>query len=567
MCVVRGFGPSRPNIRNSCPELRKADVSDVLGFVSCQTCPESRFVVMPSCESFFRKLLKMRRQLDLMADIIHWVERMAENLQGDQPAEGAGQIPRELPFIYRWVANDVLGMPSALDQQYLDELKLTGVLFGGGDLERRYRWKLPAVGSGFSATSSQSSLRGPVATPSKCMVVNSLLRVGDRVLGVASGSGGVFGKMKKGYMSVRPGKNRKIFALYEDSFHDFKGRYFKIFPVGDHRPFWLSLEGDGRFPLYLSDQAGFEIVPATYQRLNADQRDTADILIHLFAKNNLNPKFIMNNSDEARKAADGRNDVTLSRLRNLLRPPPTRARPSVSGPRSDGWARSPPAAAKSRVVPEGESSSGEGREVDQLVDISSPLREKEFVHALSSPKKRAAEGGLAGSKRPRVSEEGPCEFSAMDRSFDASSFIGSHLLGPQASETLRDYDPVESVRWAEWAMLRSATILKSIEPRLTMADEVGRRNEKLLGDLKVLNLQKVVLEEQKAETVAAQLKAEEDLRSAKVSLEALKMEKDEEVGRLKHREMELTSEGERLRGLVAEEKVRADLSEVLMSEL
>ncbi|MED6159496.1 hypothetical protein PIB30_042819 [Stylosanthes scabra] len=35
-----------------------------------------------------------------------------------------------------WVANDVLGTPSSLDQKYLDELKLTGVLFGGGDLER-----------------------------------------------------------------------------------------------------------------------------------------------------------------------------------------------------------------------------------------------------------------------------------------------------------------------------------------------------------------------------------------------------------------------------------------------
>ncbi|MED6175915.1 hypothetical protein PIB30_082802 [Stylosanthes scabra] len=188
------------------------------------------------------------------------------------------------------------------------------------------------------------------------------------------------------------------------------------------------------------------------------------------------------------------------------------------------------------------------------------------MHASTSPKKRAVEGGVAGSKRPRVSEEGPREFSAMDHSFDASSFIGSHFLGPQASETLRDYDPVESVRWVEWAMLRSATILKSIEPRLTVADEVGRRNEKLVGDLKVLNLQKVILEAQKAEAAAAQLEAEEDLKSAKAALEALKKEKDEEVGRLKRREAELTSEGERLRGLVAKEKVRADLSEDLAED-
>ncbi|MED6149397.1 hypothetical protein PIB30_061978 [Stylosanthes scabra] len=62
---------------------------------------------------------------------------MAENSQGDQAA-AAVQIPRELPSIYIWVTNDVLGTPS-LEKQYLDELKLTGVLFGGGDEERRYR--------------------------------------------------------------------------------------------------------------------------------------------------------------------------------------------------------------------------------------------------------------------------------------------------------------------------------------------------------------------------------------------------------------------------------------------
>ncbi|MED6127947.1 hypothetical protein PIB30_092922 [Stylosanthes scabra] len=211
-----GIWASGPNIRNSCPERRKADVSDVLGFVSCQTCPESCFVVMLSCESFFRKLLKMRRQLDLMADIIHWrtwrererqassllfpsgcslrlkilalplvvfrqcviryhfhphffetmhldlVERMAENLQGDQPAEGVVQIPRELPFIYRWVTNDVLGTSSALDQQYLDELKLTELLFGGGTWSGGTGWKLPAVGSGCASLTSitQPSLIG-----------------------------------------------------------------------------------------------------------------------------------------------------------------------------------------------------------------------------------------------------------------------------------------------------------------------------------------------------------------------------------------------------------------------
>ncbi|MED6201633.1 hypothetical protein PIB30_096985 [Stylosanthes scabra] len=136
-------------------------------------------------------------------------------------------------------------------------------------------------------------------------------------------------KTKKGYMSVRPGKHRNFFGLYEDSFENFKRSYFKIFPVGDQRPFWLSLEGDGLFPPYWSDQAGFDVVPVTYQRLNADQRDTADILLNLFSKNNLAPKSLLSNSGEAWKAIVemAGNDVTPSHLCNLLRPPQAEAVP------------------------------------------------------------------------------------------------------------------------------------------------------------------------------------------------------------------------------------------------
>ncbi|MED6220716.1 hypothetical protein PIB30_047473 [Stylosanthes scabra] len=110
------------------------------------------------------------------------------------------------------------------------------------------------------------------------------------------------GKTKKGYMSVRHGKYRKIFCLYEDSFHDLKGRFFKIFPVGEHRPFWLSLEGQGRFPPYWSQDAGMEYVPVTYKGLNADQKDTVDILVKLFFERNLKPKSVLGSPSEAREA-------------------------------------------------------------------------------------------------------------------------------------------------------------------------------------------------------------------------------------------------------------------------
>ncbi|MED6160843.1 hypothetical protein PIB30_055108 [Stylosanthes scabra] len=484
------------------------------------------------------------------------VENQLENQEAVVPAAGVVQIPRELPFIYRWVANDVLGTPSSLDQQYLDELKLTGVLFSGGIWNGVPGGSCPSWGAGMlheprssdrpslvvgergnvhrvwgtdpffglPAVSSQPSLRGPVATSSKFMVVNSLFRVGDRVFGVASGS--------------------------RDSFHDFKGRYFKIFPVGDHRPFWLSLEGDGRFPPYWSDQADFEIVPATYQRLNADQRDTADILVHLFAQNNLNPKFLMNNSDEARKAS---------------LPSPSTAVPL-------GGARSVPAESvgKTQADPEGGSSTNVGRENvgEQHVEISSPIEEEIPLQPPPSPKRRrSAVEDSSGPKRSRTLEGGSRDFCALDRSFDASGFVESHLLGPKAQEVLRDCDPLESVRWAEWEMIRAATIMKSVEPRLSIAEELERRNARLLADAKTLSLQKMVLEEKKVDAVQAKLKVEEDLKVVKVELEELEREKDAEADCFRRREEGLQAEVEKFRGQAAEEKVRADLAEASAPDL
>ncbi|MED6163838.1 hypothetical protein PIB30_083898, partial [Stylosanthes scabra] len=351
-------------------------------------------------------------------------------------------------------------------------------------------------------------------------------------------------------------------------------RYVKIFPVRDHRPFWLSLEGDGQFPPYWSDQAGFEIVPATYQRLNADQRDTADILIHLFAQNNLNPKFLMNNSDEARKAVVemAGNDVTLARLRRLIQPAPAKSFPSPSTAVPPGGARSVPAESvgKTQADPEGGSSTNVGSENvgEQHVEISSPIEEEIPLPPPPSPKKRrSAVEDSSSPKRSRMLEGGSRDFCALDRSFDASGFVESHLLGPKAQEVLRDCDPLESVRWAEWAMIRAATIMKSVEPRLSIAEELERRNARLFADAKTLSLQKMVLEEEKVDAVQEKLKVEEDLKVVKVELEELEREKDAEADRFRRREEGLQAEVEKFRGLVAEEKVRADLAEASAADL
>ncbi|MED6201542.1 hypothetical protein PIB30_096113 [Stylosanthes scabra] len=365
-------------------------------------------------------------------------------------------------------------------------------------------------------------------------------------------------------MSVRPGKHRKIFGLYEDSFHDFKGRFFKVFLVGEHRPFWLSLEGQVRFPPYWSRDAGMDYVPVTYKGLNADEKDTADILVRLFSERNLKPKTILSNPSEACEAIVemAGNEVTLERLRRLIRPGSSRSGPVVSVPAPD--MTRPPVdpqpilAGGTPAFLEGDGSSNVGGGGKPVHEVSSPAQEKVIPSPSSSPQprpgKRLADDTPADPKRPWVSEGAIRDLCSMDRSFDASGFIASNLLGPRAQEVLRDYDPMESIRWAECASLRAATIMKSIERRLTAADQWEGRCVKLNGDLKALNLQRIVAEKEKS--VAEQAR-----------LEALEREKAQEAERRKDREAELGREIQDLRKPVSDEKVRADKVEASLAEL
>ncbi|MED6194620.1 hypothetical protein PIB30_030246 [Stylosanthes scabra] len=106
-----------------------------------------------------------------------------------------------------------------------------------------------------------------------------------------------------------------------------------------------------------------------------------------------------------------------------------------------------------------------------------------------------------------------------------------------------------------------------MEPPMTIAEETERRNAKLLGDAKTLNLQKMVLEEEKANAIRVKLKAEEDLKALKTEMETLEREKGAEIDHLRRREEGFLVEVEKFWGLAAEEKVRADLAEESVSEL
>ncbi|MED6221146.1 hypothetical protein PIB30_051658 [Stylosanthes scabra] len=259
---------------------------------------------------------------------------MAENPGNNQEAEVV-RMPYEVSLLYRWVSPDVLGAPSILNKGYLDELKGTGVIFGGGELERRYKVEAAHRGERvcymnldhptkphwlwvnevmFTEFGIRRLLRRACVAPSqlhpnawasiRCFeLVTEWLELPQEpevfMCLFMFYSANTQGKTKKGYMSVRPTKHRKIFGLFEDSFHDFKGRHFKILSVGEHRPFWLSLEGEGRFPSYWTDRAEFDVAPVTYKGLRVEQKDTVDILTALFAKNNLAPKALLGKSEEA----------------------------------------------------------------------------------------------------------------------------------------------------------------------------------------------------------------------------------------------------------------------------
>ncbi|MED6180152.1 hypothetical protein PIB30_007663 [Stylosanthes scabra] len=508
------------------------------------------------------------------------------------------QMPHEPNPLYSWVNRDVMGSPCTLTEDYLTELKRSGVICGGGEEERLYRVKLPCRRERVCELNlehprvphwlwvnevmftefgvripffdfQQRLLQRCFVAPSqfhpnawsaiRCFeLVTKFLELPQDpevfLFLFTVFSPNADGKAKKGYMSVRPGKGRRIFSLYEESFHDFKGRYFKVFPVGDHPPFWLTLERDAsRFPSYLSKDAGVNYVPVSYRKLNEEQRDTADVLLWLFSKRCLKPKAILGHSDRARKTIvkmAGKN-TTLSKLRQVMQANP------------QGLVVVDPSGGQtSSSIPEGGGSSNVGGGADVRLEVLSPIweegPERQVEAVPSSPsRKRANDETTSAQKRLRTSEGSQRDFCPMDRSFDAFGFIESNFMGPRAREVLLDCDPMQSLRWAQWAMLRSATIMKSVEPRLTVADQWERRCVELTGNLKVLNQRKTDVEKEKDEAESAKAKAKKDLEFALASGK----EKHVELQRLRDREVSLLADAEGLKKKLSEEKARADKAE------
>ncbi|MED6184605.1 hypothetical protein PIB30_048987 [Stylosanthes scabra] len=473
------------------------------------------------------------------------------------------QMPHELDPLYNWVNRDGLGSPSTMTEEYLTELKNSGMICGGGEEERLYRVEVPRRGERVCGLNlehprvphwlwvnevmfTEFGFRIPFTSfqqrlLQRCFVAPSqfhpnawsAIRCFELVMEFLElpQDPEVFlflftvfspiadGKAKKGYMSVRPGKGRRIFGLYEESFHDFKWQYFKIFSVGDHSPFWLTLEGDAsQFSSYWSKDAGVNYIPVSYRKLNDEQRDTADILLWLSSKQNLSPKAILGNPERARKSIvkmAGRNK-TLANLRRYMVANPQG--PIIVGP-SGGQASS--------SVSEGGGSSTVGGETNARPEVSSPIREegpKQQVETVppSSLGKRVNDETITAQKRPRTSEGSHRDFCPMDRSFDASSYIENNFLGPRA-----------------------------LGASLCQVD----------GDLKLLNQQKAEAEKENEEAETAKSKAEKDLETALADAK----EKGVELQRLRDREAGLLADVVAAKRGLFDEKSRADQAEASLT--
>ncbi|MED6182601.1 hypothetical protein PIB30_030081 [Stylosanthes scabra] len=141
--VSYGLGPCEPNIQNSCPRSRKVGESDLFEFCWFR-------VLVTTFRTLFAHLLKLIGRCAISEKFLEDGGEMAD-IQGNDPrgvvseVEGA-QMPHELDPLYSWVNRDVLGSPSTMTEDYLTELKSSGVICGGGEEERLYRVEVPRRG-------------------------------------------------------------------------------------------------------------------------------------------------------------------------------------------------------------------------------------------------------------------------------------------------------------------------------------------------------------------------------------------------------------------------------------
>ena len=99
------------------------------------------------------------------------------------------------------------------------------------------------------------------------------------------------GGLTMGGLSFPAQLNRKIFLLYEESFHHFKLFYFKVFGAPDTIPFWEDLEGELRINYFWSKH--IELPRTNDDELSQEERIVVDFLLLSFGSKHLNLKCVV----------------------------------------------------------------------------------------------------------------------------------------------------------------------------------------------------------------------------------------------------------------------------------
>ncbi|XP_020961221.1 uncharacterized protein LOC110263781 [Arachis ipaensis] len=272
-------------------------------------------------------------------------------------ASGAAYDP------YAWVTSDINDSPNQMDLAELTEFRQAGYLCGGTDEEVNYEAAVPAPNERiyeinfhsprvpdwiwfYKSMFTQVGVRIPLfdfqmallnrisVSPSQlhpniwasircfelvCEYLELPVSVDVFLFFFNLTNPSKQGKARKGFFSFRSAQGRRIFGLFEDSYHGFKDKYFKVRLVKGRHPFWLSLEGERLIPTYWSFGAGSNsFIKVTYKRLSPVDKQIADVLSAIFEKNPVNPHLLMGEREVARSYILEMS-ATVTGLENLMK--------------------------------------------------------------------------------------------------------------------------------------------------------------------------------------------------------------------------------------------------------
>ncbi|XP_015939029.3 uncharacterized protein LOC107464666 isoform X1 [Arachis duranensis] len=126
-----------------------------------------------------------------------------------------------------------------------------------------------------------------------------------------------YGACGQGFLSFQANHNHRIFKPFEESYHGFKEKYFKVERVPGSQPFFMTLEDEKRFNLYWN----FHVTSPKIElkSVNPIERDIVHTLLGLWNDNPLDLRMILAEVQASKnvvvKMAGGTEAITAMRRR------------------------------------------------------------------------------------------------------------------------------------------------------------------------------------------------------------------------------------------------------------